>query len=177
MNIIITSIIIVTSLLIFSISINIILPEDVLQFIEKLPYYIVLLTLITLFFYISLQRNGSEDLNSDSGDLNSDSEDLNSDTINIQLFYMFIFSMYMLIIYLFIYLFHGIRWLIFALFQKKEELANEGNINKEIFNNNIKKHAIKIYKILYICIYIILKTFNINLGSSSIGLGTPDYPE
>ena len=176
MNIIITSIIIVTSLLIFSISINIILPEDVLQFIEKLPYYIVLLTLITLFFYISLQRNGSEDLNSDSGDLNSDSEDLNSDTINIQLFYMFIFSMYMLIIYLFIYLFHGIRWLIFALFQKKEELANEGNINKEIFNN-IKKHAIKIYKILYICIYIILKTFNINLGSSSIGLGTPDYPE
>lgn len=173
MNIIITSIIIVTSLLIFSISINIILPEDVLQFIEKLPYYIVLLTFITLFFYISLQRNGSDNIIKDS----SDNEDFNSDTNNFQMFYMFIFSMYMLIIYLFIYLFHGIRWLIFALFQKKEELANEGNINKEIFNNNIKKHAIKIYKILYICIYIILKTFNINLGSSSIGLGTPDYPE
>ena len=147
MNIIITSIIIVTSLLIFSIYINMILPEDVLQFIEKLPYYIVLLSLISWFFYISLQRNGSDNIIKDS----SDNEDLNSDTKNIQMFYMFIYSMYMLIIYLFIYLFHGIKWLIYALFQKKEELAKEGNINKEIFNNKIKKHAIKIYKILYIC--------------------------
>ena len=157
MNIIITSIIIVTSLLIFSISINIILPEDVLQFIEKLPYYIVLLSLISWFFYISFQKNGSDNIIKESGE----NEDLNSDTKNIQMFYMFIYSMYMLIIYLFIYLFHGIRWLLFALFQRKEELAKEGNINKEIFNNKIKKHTIRIYNILYIYIYIILNNFNV----------------
>ena len=36
---------------------------------------------------------------------------------------------------------------------------------------------LKYIKYFIYVIYIILNTFNINLGSSSIGLGTPDYPE
>ena len=56
---IITSIIIVTSLLIFSISINMILPEDVLQFIEKFPYYIVLIAIFGLSIFILLTKEAN----------------------------------------------------------------------------------------------------------------------
>lgn len=93
---------------------------------------------------------------------------------NIQMFYLFIWSIYMLIYYLFIYCFEGILWLIYALFQKKEKVASQGNKNKAIFNEGIKKHAKAIYTIIYIFIFNILYIFNIRL---TWFISTPDYVE
>ena len=80
----------------------------------------------------------------------------------------------MLIYYLFIYCFEGILWLIYALFQKKEKVASQGNKNKAIFNEGIKKHAKAIYTIIYIFIFNILYLFNIRL---TWFISTPDYVE
>ena len=66
------------------------------------------------------------------------------------------------------------RWLVYALFQKEKETAIQGNINKDIFNQEIKNHAQAIYSIIYIFIFNILNVFKINL---TWFISSPDYVE
>lgn len=158
-----------------------------LQFFEELPYYVILiaifgLTIYGLFFYKPATytyrsggpriRIGTKD---DGSPIHDDSGTIGIDIkTNIEMFYLFIWSIYMLIISLFKYLFEGIWWLIYALFQKKEKVASQGNINKNIFNNEITKHAQAIYSIIYIFIFNILYLFDIRLTSF---ISSPPYVE
>ena len=158
-----------------------------LQFFEELPYYVILiaifgLSIYGLFFnkpgtytYISGGPSIRIGTNDDGSPIHDNSVKIGTDIeTNIHMFYLFIWSIYMLIISLFKYLFEGIWWLIYALFQKKEKVASQGNINKNIFNNEITKHAQAIYSIIYIFIFNILYLFDIRL---TWFISSPDYVE
>ena len=165
-----------------------------LQFFEELPYYVIIiaifgLTIYGLFFnkpgtytYISgglRVRTGTNNdgtpifNNNDTIGITFGNQSITVET-NIQMFYLFIWSIYMLIFNLFEYCFQGIIWLIYALFQNEEKVASQGNINKDIFNNEIKKHAKAIYTIIWVLVFNILKFFNINL---TWFISTPSYVE
>ena len=177
---------------------------DLLQFFEELPYYILLIAIFGLSIFIFLTKEGNmltykyqvggpgprvrTGTNNDGTPIFDDDKIIGRHiggvhigvgeerTIqtNIQMFYLFIWSIYMLIISLFKYLFEGIIWLIYALFQKDKKVASQGNINKDILDNEITKHATAIYTIIYIFIFNILHLFKIRL---TWFIGTPDYVE
>ena len=148
--------------------------EAYLQFFENMPYYIILLGICVLTIYglffnkpgtykytpggprIKIGTNDDGTPKHSSDDKLIIGEKIGGKVIsiktNIQLFYLFILSINLLIISLFKYFFEGMRWLVYALFQKEKETAIQGNINKDIFNQEIKNHAQAIYSIIYIFI-------------------------
>jgi hypothetical protein len=163
-----------------------------LQFFEELPYYVILIAIFGLSIYglffnkpgtytytppgptVKVIGNDGEYKDySDKIGTTFGNQPITVET-NIHMFYLFIWSIYMLIISLFKYLFEGIMWLIYALFQKKEKVASQGNINKDIFNNEITKHAKAIYTIIWMLVFNILKFFNIRL---TWFISTPSYLE
>tara|TARA_X000000368_G_scaffold418567_2_gene418763 strand:- start:4717 stop:5154 length:438 start_codon:yes stop_codon:yes gene_type:complete len=133
-----------------------------LQFFEELPYYVILIAIFGLSIYgLFFNKPGTYT-----------SDGVKNIETNIEMFYLFIWSIYMLIISLFKYLFEGIWWLIYALFQKEEKVGSQGNINKDIFDNEITEHAKAIYTIIWMLVFNILKFFNIRL---TWFISTPDY--
>jgi hypothetical protein len=167
-----------------------------LQFFEELPYYVIIIAIFGFGIFILLTKEGNmvtykyktggprvKTGTKDDGTPIFNNNDRIGTTFgnqsitvetNIQMFYLFIWSIYMLIFNLFEYCFQGILWLIYALFQNKEKVASQGNINKDIFNNEIKKHAKAIYTIIWILVFNILKFFNIRL---TWFISTPSYVE
>ena len=151
-----------------------------LQFFEELPYYVIIiaifgLTIYGLFFnkpgtytYISggpgprVRTGTNNDGTPKFGTIGTTfgNQSITVET-NIQMFYLFIWSIYMLIFNLFEYCFQGIIWLIYALFQNEEKVADQGNINKDILDNKITKHAKAIYTIIWILVFNILKELGI----------------
>ena len=192
MDNIIIIIIIVTALLIFSMAIQMFLPSDLLQFFEELPYYIIIIAIFGLSIYTLcyLDIDSSEIVSKDreairlDGRNNIDFEGVNNeaegkhrvvihkDTKNIAVFYIFIYNLYMIILCSFEYLFQGILWLIYFILQNDDKVAIQGNINKDIFHNKIKIHAIAIYNIIYIYIFNILNILQIKLPFNTPPPGT-----
>ena len=193
---IIIIIIIVAALLIFSMAIQMFLPSDLLQFFEELPYYIIIIAIFGLSIYTlcianidssavgaNVSKEDREEIKFDDRG-NIDFEGVNNETEgkhrvvikkehkNIAVFYIFIYNLYMIILCSFEYLFQGILWLIYFILQNDDKVAIQGNINKDIFHNKIKIHAIAIYNIIYIYIFNILNILQIKLPFNTPPPGT-----